>query len=235
MPAGYATFCRRISEYQDSTGVVLKQIYTPGEYCFVDYAGLTAPIWNNPGTEVLSKAQIFVGALGFSGLIFCEATPSQEIKHFIASHVRAFEFYGGVPLLIVPDNLKSGIKNSNWYEPELTKAYQELTEHYEATVLPARVRKPRDEGKVEHAVLEIERWVLAPLRNNKFTSVAALNEAMRPLVTALNNRQMRDYGASRQELFERVESSALKPLTANRYEFIVSFRPVTVNLEKIWT
>lgn len=218
MPVSYPTFCRRIKDHEKSTGVVLRQIYNPGEYWLIDYAGLTVPIWDSRLQNILFYAQIFVGVLGASGLIFCEATPSQKIEHFLGSHVRAFEFYGGVPLIIVPDNLKSGVKKVSWHEPELTRSYQELSEHYGIVVLPARVRKPRDKGKVERAVLEVERSALAPLRNHKFTSVAALNAAMRPLLQALNEKQMRDYGASRQELFGRFEKSALKSLPVHRFE-----------------
>lgn len=230
MPCSYSTFCRRIKEHEKLTNVTLKRHYAPGEYWFVDYAGLTVPIWNTTRTEVVFQAQIFVGVLGASGKIFCEATQSQEIAHFIGSHVRGFEFYGGVPILIVPDNLKSGVVNSNYYEPELTRAYQELGEHYNVTALPARVRKPRDKAKVERGVLAVERWVLAPLRKEKFTSLAALNTAIQELTTALNNEQMREFGVSRSELFERLERAALKPLPETRYE-VATIKQAKVNID----
>ena len=226
----YPTFCRRIQEHQNTTGVVLRQHYAPGEYCMVDYAGLTVPIWNAQRTEVVSHAQVFVSVLGASGLIFVEATESQEVKHFIGSHVRCFEFYGGVPLILIPDNLKSAVIKSDRYEPELNRAYEEFGAHYGVTVLPARVRKPRDKGKVERAVLEVERGILAPLRDHKFTSVLELNVAMKPPADALNHRQMREKGASRRELFERFEKEVLKPLPATRYE-AVTFKLARVNID----
>jgi len=222
MPVSYATFSRRIQEYEKETGVVLRQAYNPGEYLLVDYAGMTVPIWSSDGLNVLYEAQLFVGVLGASGLIFCEATASQKMEHFIGSHVRSFEFFGGLPLIVIPDNLKSGVKKADRYEPELSRGYKDLAEHYNLVVLPARVRKPRDKGKVERAVLDVERWVLAPLRNQKFYSVGALNQAMIPLRQALNNRQMREYGASRQELFERIEKPALRELPQSRYEVCTS-------------
>jgi transposase len=185
MPVSYATFCRRVKEHEKRTGVVLRQIYNPGEYWLIDYAGLTVPIWDSRLQNILFYAQVFVGTLGASGLIFAEATPSQKIEHILGSHVRAFEFYGGVPIIVVPDNLKSGVKKAIWHEPELTRAYQELAEHYGLVVLPTRVKKPRDKGKVERAVLDVERHVLAPLRNEKFTSVTSLNRSMLQHLEAL--------------------------------------------------
>jgi transposase len=230
LPCSYQTFCRRIKEHERTTGVVLRKSYAPGEYWFVDYAGLSVPIWNSAQTAILYQAQVFVGCLGASGLIFVEATESQKIEHFVGSHVRGFEFYGGVPLLTVCDNLRSGVTKSDRYEPELTRAYEELSEHYGSVILPARVGKPRDKGKVERAVLEVERAVLAPLRAEKFTSVAALNSAMRPLAEGLNRRPMREYGASRQELFERIERAALKPLPAHRFE-VTTTKLARVNID----
>lgn len=230
MPCSYSTFCRRVKEHEEATNVVLKRHYAPGEYWFVDYAGVTVPIWNTARTEILFQAQIFVGVLGASAKIFCEATQSQEIAHFIGSHVRGFEFYGGSTHLVVPDNLKSGVVKSNYYEPELTRAYQELGEHYGVTALPARVNKPRDKGKVERAVLAIERWVLAPLRKEKFTTLCALNAAIKELTAALNNQQMKEYGASRNDLFERLERAALKPLPEARYE-VATIKHARVNID----
>lgn len=230
MPCSYSTFCRRIKHYEKVTNVVLRRHYAPGEYWFVDYAGVTVPIWNAARTEVIFQAQIFVGTLGASGKIFCEATQSQKIAHFIGSHVRGFEFYGGVPLLVVPDNLKSAVVKSNYHEPELTRAYQELGEHYGLTALPARVNKPRDKGKVERAVLAVERWVLAPLRKERFTTLCALNADIRELTATLNNQRMQEYGASRNELFERLERAALKPLPETRYE-VATIKHARVNID----
>jgi transposase len=230
MPCSYQTFCRRILAHERTTGVVLRQSYAPGEYWFVDYAGVTVSIWNTAQTKVLFEAQVFVGVLGASGLIFAEATESQKTEYFIGSHVRGFEFYGGVPLIAVPDNLKSAVTKCDRFEPELNRAYEELGAHYGMTILPARPRKPRDKGKVERAVLAVERWVLAVLRDEKFSSLAALNVAIRSLVDALNHRQMREYGASRWELFVKIERDALKPLPEKRYE-VTTLKLAKVNID----
>ncbi len=218
MPVSYATFCRRVQEQRDRSGVVMHQEYVPGEYLLVDYAGPTVSIWNETFDAVVFEAAIFVGVLGASGKIFCEATPSQKMQYFLGSHVRAFQFYEGLPKIVVPDNLRPAVKKVNWYEPDLTRAYQELAEYYSLAILPTRRRAPRDKAKVERAVLEIERWILAVLRNRKFTSLAVLNDAMRPLLAEINARPMREYGASRNELFERIERGALKALPPTHFE-----------------
>jgi transposase len=218
MPVSYATFCRRVQEQRERSGVAMHQEYAAGEYLLVDYTGPTVSIWNQSLETVLFEAAIFVGVLGASGKIFCEATASQAMQHFLGSHVRAFRFFGGLPKVIVPDNLKSAVKKVNWYEPNLTRAYQELAEYYGLAILPTRARAPRDKGKVERAVLEVERWILAVLRNRKFTSLAELNDAIRALLAEVNAGVMREYGASRDELFERIERSALRVLPPTQFE-----------------
>ncbi len=101
----------------------------------------------------------------------------QELQHWLAGHVRAFAFFGGVPKILRPDNLKTGVKKPNYYEPDLNPSYQELAEHYQVAVLPARVRKPKDKPHVENGVQNVERWVLAPLRNETFFSVGEANRS----------------------------------------------------------
>ena len=197
------------------TNCVMRQTHCAGEKLFVDYSGLTVR-YQDKGEE--KQAQLFVGAHGASSFTFAEATANQKIESWLGSHVRAFEFFGGVPAVVVPDNLKSGVKDAWWYEPELNRSYQELAEYYGFAVLPARPETPRDKAKVEKAVQEIERWVIAPLRHQIFYSLAEVNAAIRPLLLQLNQKQMRDYGASRLELFERLDKAALQPLPARRYE-----------------
>jgi len=213
----YPVFCRLIQEHLKDTGVVLRREYKGGEYCFVDYAGVSVPICNERTRVVEFEAQIFVATLGASNYTYCEATKSQELLHFVGSHVRAVEFFGGVPRAFVPDNLKSGVVKINWYEPETTKTYGEFATHYGTTILPTRVRKPRDKAKVEKAVQQVEREILAPLRHTHFTSLAELNEAIKPLLAAHNQREMKSYRASRSTLFETLDKPALQPLPATGF------------------
>jgi transposase len=137
----------------------------------------------------------------------------------LGAHVRALEYFGGVPRAIVPDNLKSGIHKAHRYEPDLNPAYHDFAEHYNVAILPARVRKPRDKAKVEAGVLIVERWILARLRNRTFFSLGELNGAIRELVEILNTRAFKKIEGTRRSRFEELERSALKPLPLRGYEF----------------
>lgn len=203
--------------------------HTAGEEMEVDYAGMTVPI-TNPETGEISKAAVFVATLPASSYTYAEIQPSQELPHWLGGHVRAFSFFGGIPKTICPDNLKSGVKSPNRYEPELNPSYQELAEYYHVAVLPARVRKPRDKAHVENSVQNVERWVLAPLRNRTFFSVGEANRAIVPLVQALNQREMQHLGKSRKELFEELDQPALRSLPEHPYEY-ATWKTAKVNID----
>lgn len=157
--------------------------------------------------------------MGASNYTFAEATPAQTLEHWIGSHQRALAFFGGVPKVIGPDNLKSGVNSPCRYEPGLNGSYQDFAEHYGVAVIPARPKKPRDKAKVEKAVQEVERQVLAPLRHEHFMGFAQLNDAIRERLAVLNTRVMKGYGLSRWELFERTERDALAPLPQAPFVF----------------
>jgi len=193
-------------------------VYKGGEKMFVDYCGLTVPV-RDPQTGAVVEAQIFVGCLGASNYTYAEATPTQELTHWIGAHERALSFFGGVPECIVPDNLNSGVTDPCRYEPGVNRSYQEFAEHYGVAIIPARPKQPRDKSKVEKAVQEVERQILAPLRHEQFTSFAALNEAIAAGLKRLNERVMQGYGLSRQGLFEQVDQPALKPLPTYPFVF----------------
>jgi transposase len=200
-----------------------------GEEMQVDYAGMTVAI-TNPETGEISRAVVFVATLPASSYTYVEIQPSQELQHWLGGHVRAFTFFGGLPKTICPDNLKSGVKTPNRYEPELNPSYQELAEYYHVAVLPARVRKPRDKAHVENSVQNVERWVLAPLRNRTFFSLGEANRAIAPLVQALNQKEMQHLGKSRKELFEELDQPALRPLPERPYEYAI-WKTAKVNID----
>jgi transposase len=176
------------------------------------------------------EVEIFVATLGASSFTYAEATETQRSVDFIASHVRALEFLGGVPQVIVPDQLRSAVGDPCRYEPMVQRTYEELAQHYGATILPARPRKPQDKGKVEVGVQLVERWVLAPIRDEVFFSLHALNRRIRELLDALNDREMRDYGQSRRERFEQIDRPALQPLPAQRFEH-AEWKQAKVNID----
>ena len=132
--------------------------------------------------------------LGASSLTFAMASLSQRLPDWIEGQTRALSYFGGVPKAIVCDNLKAGVAKALWFEPTLNQTFAAMAEHYDTTILPTRSRKPRDKGKVEGAVLIVERWILARLRHRRFFSLADLNSAIAVLLEELNNRPMRQVG-----------------------------------------
>jgi transposase len=225
----YSAFCLHYRAFAHALPVTLRQSHAPGERLFVDYSGQTVPIVD-PTTGEERPAQIFVAVLGASNYTFVEATWTQGLADWLGSHVRCLEFLGGVPELLVPDNLKSGVKSPSFYEPDLNPSYQEMAVHYGVTVLPARVRKPRDKAKVEAGVLLAQRWILARLRHQRFFSLDEVNRAIQPLLVALNQRPFQRLPGSRRSVFETVDRPALKPLPPTRYEF-AEWKRATVGID----
>jgi transposase len=168
--------------------------------------------------------------LAASNYTFAEASLAQDLPSWIKSHIHAFEFFGAIPEILVPDNLKAGITNPCRYEPDINPTYQDLAEHYDTTVIPARSRKPRDKAKVESAVLVAERWILAALRNHTFFSLAELNTAIAAKLQDLNNRKFQKLDATRRELFETIDKPALKPLPSRPYEY-AEWKKARVNID----
>jgi transposase len=148
-PTGYAysRFCELYREWSAKLDPVLRQVHGPGEKMFVDWAGQTEPI-HDPTTGALTEAHVFVAVLGASNKTFAEAFPNEQLSAWIAGHVQAYAFFGGVTKATVPDNPKTAVTRPCRYEPQLHRTYQELAEHYGTIILPARIRKPRDKAKV---------------------------------------------------------------------------------------
>jgi transposase len=214
----YSQFCKRYNEFKKTVDYSFRHNYKAGEKLFVDYAGQKVAI-QNPFDGSIRYAQIFVAVLGASNYTYAEATWSQELPNWIASHQRAFQFFNGVPEIIVPDNLKSAVKRSCRYDPDINPAYYALAKHYQSAIIPARVRKPKDKAKAETGVLIVERWILAVLRKRKFFSLEELNHAIAILLEKLNTRPFRKLKGCRKELYEKVDRPALKPLPATLFEF----------------
>ena len=215
---GYSRFCDLYGEWRRGVTATLRQTHAAGEKLFVDFAGDTVPVFDAVTGEV-RDAKIFVAVLGASNYSYVEACASEALPDWIAAHVHVFTFLGGVTKAVVCDNLKAGVTVANRYEPGVNRTYQDLARHYGTTIMPTRPRKPRDKAKVEAAVLVIERWILARLRNQRFFSLVELNTAIRALVDELNERVMRKLGASRREFFETIDRPALMPLPAELYQY----------------
>ena len=225
----YSQFCHHYRQWRGHLDYVLRQEHIAGEKVFVDYAGQTVPVIDRTTGEVL-EAEIFVGVLGASNYTYAEASWSQTLPEWIAAHVHMYAFFGGVPLLTVPDNLKAGVRHACYYEPDLNPTYHHMAVHYNTAVLPARPAKPRDKAKAEAGVLLVERWILARLRKHTFFTLTDLNREIRRLLDLLNDRPFQKLEGSRRSLFETLERGALQPLPGQPYEFS-HWKKVRVNID----
>ena len=225
----YSWFCERYKEWAGRLKPTLRQVHVAGEKLFVDYSGHTMEVIDGLTGEVLT-AQIFVAVLGASNFTYAEATFTQSLPDWISSHVRAFTFLGGTARQTVSDNLKAGITRACFHEPMVNRTYADLARHYRTAILPARPYRPKDKAKVEVGVQIVGRWILARLRNRRFFSLAALNEAIRGLLVDLNNRPLRSWGRSRRELFDELDRPALTPLPDQPYEY-AEWKRCRVNLD----
>lgn len=225
----YTQFCEVYREWLKKHRLSMRQVHRAGEKLFVDYSG-KKPSVVDPKTGVVTDAELFVAVLGASNYTYAEATETQSGPDWIASHARTHSFLGGVPGAWVPDQLKSGVTRSCLYEPGIQRTYEEMARHYGTVVLPARPAHARDKAKVEGGVLIAQRWILARLRNQTFFSFGELNERIGDLLEDLNNRKMRLYGASRRELFERLDKPALKPLPSDPFTY-AEWKQVRVNID----
>lgn len=215
---GYTWFCAHFDAWKGRVRPTMRQTHVGGEKVFVDFAGDTIDVIDPESGEV-QPMKLFVAAMGASNYTYAEAVASEGLEDWIGAHVRLFSFLGGVPKVVVPDNLKAAVLKADRYDPGLNRTYAEMAEHYGTAILPARPRKPRDKAKVEVAVQVAQRWILARLRNRRFFSQAELNAAIRQLRDELNMRVMRGYGASRTDLFATLDRPHLQPLPGTAYAF----------------
>ncbi len=222
----YSQFCYHFQVWRNASEVTMHVQHKAGEKMFVDYAGAKLAITDRQ-TGGKREVETFVAVFGASGLTYVEASENQQKEQWIRSNERAMWYAGGVPEAIVPDNLRSAVARSDPYEPGINPLYDDFAAYYGTVILPARVRKARDKALVENAVRLIYQRVYAPLRDREFYSLEELNEAMWELLEVHNNTPQQRLGVSRREVFEEVESQALKPLTGQKYP-LKSIREATV-------
>ena len=225
----YSQFCDRYRDWAKRLPVTMRQEHRAGEKLFVDFSGDGIEIVDRETGEVV-VAKLFVAVLGASNYTYVEPVVREDLPTWIGCHVRAFGYFGGVPEIVVPDNLKSGVKRPDHYDPELNPTYADLARHYGVAVIPARPYRPRDKAKVEQGVLLADRWIVAALRNRRFGSIDELREAVEPLVERLNARPMRKLKRSRRELFEEIDRPVLRALPEGAYEYAV-WAPPKANID----
>jgi transposase len=213
----YSRFCELYQRWRSKLDVVLRQEHKAGEKMFVDWAGATIPVHDRHTGEAW-QAPLFVATLGASSYTFAGCTRNQQMESWLLMHVRAFEHFGGIPALAVPDNTKTGVTRAHRYDPDLNPTYYNFALHCGFGIVPARPYKPRDKAKVENAVQVAQRWIVAALRHHKFFSLEELNLAVRELLTKLNNRPFRKCDGSRASVFAAIDKPALKPLPVEPFD-----------------
>ena len=215
---GYSRFCELFRSFERRLSPTMRQEHVAGDKVFVDYSGKKIAIVD-PRTGEIREAELFIAVVGASSFTYAEATWTQALPDWIASHVRMLRFLGGVPRLIVPDNLKSGVNRASFYDPEINRSYGMMASHYGVGILPARPRKPRDKAKVENGVRFAQSCILGRLRRQTFFSLAEANTAIAGALDRINDHVMRRLGVSRRHLFKTIEQPALADLPGSDYEF----------------
>lgn len=228
-PYQYTQFCEYYRRWAKTQSPNARMLHQGGEVMEVDYAGLTMTLQLSE-TGGSRQVPVFVATLPASDYIYAEVQLSQEKRNWINGHVRAFQFFQGIPKILRPDNTKTGVTHPDYYEPDLNPTYQEMAEYYQVAVLPARVRKPRDKAVIENGVQNVERWVIAPLRNQPFFNLGDMNRAVQKQVEALNQKIMAHLGKSRRQLYEELDLPALRPLPEKPYQFAL-WKTAKVNID----
>lgn len=214
----YSRYCHHYRAYKKSLKRSMRQTHKAGDKVFIDYSGATVELID-PETNDIRTAQIFVGVLGASNFTYAEATWTQQLPDFLGSQRRMFEFFGGVPALVVPDNLRSAVSKCCRYEPDINPTYAQFIEHYETAVLPARPYRPQDKACAESGVQVVQRWILARLRHQTFVGLAELNAEIITLLEELNNKPFQKLPGCRASAFTEIDQPALQPLPVKAYEY----------------
>ena len=228
-PYQCSQFCERYRQYEKKIDVVMRQPHRAGEKLFVDYSGKKLCIHDRETGEAI-EVELYVAVLGASNYTYAEATRTQRLGDWVMSTIRAFEYLGAVPQLLVPDQLRSAVSGPDRYDPVINPTYAEMAAHYGVAVLPARQGKPRDKAKVENGVLIAQRWIVACLRNRRFYSLDELNEAIAEMLERLNARPFVKLEGCRRSAFESLDRPAMRPLPATRYE-LAAWKKARVNID----
>ena len=224
----YSQFCYYIQQNEQKRRATMHIPRKPGQQIEVDWAGDPAEIID-PYTGEITSAWIFVGVMTYSQYAFVEAFINEQQKAWITAHVHMYDFFGGVTPILVPDNAPTATnrKHSDKYEPVLIKSYEELAQHYNTAIIPARVSTPKDKPNAEGNVGHVSTWITAALRNEQFFSLAELNAAIRKKLKKYNDAPFQKKDGSRQQLFLEDEKPLLMPLPATRFE-LSELRTATV-------
>jgi len=233
---GYSQFCKRYARWRNTTGkhVVMAREREPGREMFVDWMGDVLPCVIDRTTGEVLDAHFFVATLGDSNYPYVEAFPDEKQDKWLSAHVHALKYIGGIPRVIVPDNLRSAVSKPQYYDPKLNPAYRDLAVHYDVAVIPARIREPKDKATVEGCVGWLETWMLEWLRGRQYFSFEALNIEIRERLSQLVERPYQKRRGSRRSIYETVDKPALRPLPLTHYqhaEYVVRRVPDNYHVE----
>jgi transposase len=217
VPYGYAQFCRLFERHLKVNGAKMHLNHEPGQRMFVDWAGKNFEV-TDALSGLISRAWLFVACLPYSDIIFAKAYPDMKQNSWQDGHISAFEYYDGVPYIIVPDSCATATNRSSIYLTLINDRYYEFAAYHSTAIVPARVKRSNDKALVESAVLICERQILAPLRHERFFSIAELNEAIPKRLEAINDTPFQKRDGSRSSVFIAEEKRLLKPLPSERYE-----------------
>lgn len=213
----FTQFCQRYREFRKQNDVYLRKIYKAGERMLVDWAGMTMHYIDSKGDK--KEVYLFVADLPASSYLYVAPFRDMGEKSWIDGHIQAFEYYGGAPRIIVPDNTKTAVTKARYYDPELNQSYREMATHYGSAVIPARSRKPKDKAPVETSVQIAERRIIAKLRNREFFSYEELCLAVRAELEIVNTKPFQKLNTNRRALFLEIEQKELQDLPRGKYEY----------------
>lgn len=218
-PLMYSRFCYYIQKDDEKHRASMHINRKPGEQVEVDWAGDPACIFD-PDTGECTKVSIFVGVMSYSQYAYAQACINEKQTSWIGAHVNMYEYFGGVPRILVPDNCKTAVLHNgqSYRDPQINEVYRSLAEHYGTAIIPARVRAPKDKPNAESAVRHISTWIIAALRNEQFFSLNELNQTIREKLEEFNRRPFQKKEGSRYELFCNEELPLLASLPATHYE-----------------
>lgn len=216
-PYMYTQFCERYRHWARLSKATMRIQHKPGDVMQVDWAGNTLEI-HDPVTGDVDKAYLFVAVLPCSCYAYVEVCGDMRQETWLLCHVHAYNYFGGVTRLLVPDNLKTGVKSNTRYETILNRSYQEMAEHYDTAIVPTRVRHPKDKALAEGTVKFASTWILAALRDQKFFSVHEAQKAAAEKLEELNERPFKKREGSRREAYLTEEKEFMRPLPKAPYE-----------------
>jgi transposase len=229
-PYQYTQFCEKYRQWARVTKATMRIQHKPGDAMEVDWAGNTLDI-HDPVTGEISKAYLFIAVLPCSGFAYAELCEDMKMENWLLCHVHAYSYFGGVARLLIPDNLKTGVKSNTRYETVLNRSYQELAEHYDTAIVPTRVKHPQDKSHAEGTVKFASTWILAALRDHWFFSVADAKAAVSEKLEALNDRPFKGREGCRRSAYLDEEKEFMRPLPNTPYEAAVWSPELKVGLD----